>query len=85
MTDASSTPAIPVTIHRGDYRPPDWQVPDVALDFALAVEATRVAAALSVVLAWTWTASRSVVRSSNGNGNLQPNLDESPAHLVRAT
>jgi aminopeptidase N len=49
MTDASSTPAIPVTIHRGDYRPPDWQVPDVALDFALAVEATRVAAALSVV------------------------------------
>ena len=49
MTDASSTPAIPVTIHRGDYRPPDWHVPDVALDFALAVEATRVAAALSVV------------------------------------
>lgn len=49
MTDASFTPAIPVTIHRGDYRPPDWQVPDVALDFALAVEATRVAAALSVV------------------------------------
>ncbi len=49
MTDVSSTPAIPVTIHRGDYRPPDWQVPDVALDFALAVEATRVAAALSVV------------------------------------
>ena len=29
MTDASSTPAVPVTIHRGDYRPPDWQVPDV--------------------------------------------------------
>ena len=49
MTDASSTPAIPVTIHRGDYRPPDWQVPDIALDFALAVDATRVAAALSVV------------------------------------
>ncbi|WP_137871284.1 aminopeptidase N [Sphingopyxis sp. 2PD] len=49
MTDASSTPVLPVTIHRGDYRPPEWQVPDVALDFALAVEATRVAAALSVV------------------------------------
>lgn len=49
MTDASSTPVLPVTIHRGDYLPPDWQVPDVALDFALAVEATRVAAALSVV------------------------------------
>lgn len=49
MTDASSAPAIPVTIHRGDYRPPEWQVPDIALDFALGIDATRVAAALSVV------------------------------------
>ena len=48
MTDASSTPAIPVTIHRGDYRPPEWQVPDVALDFALGIEETRVTAALAV-------------------------------------
>ena len=51
MTDASSTPAIPVTIHRGDYRPPEWQVPDIALDFALGIEETRVTAALSVVRA----------------------------------
>ncbi|PKQ01115.1 MAG: aminopeptidase N [Alphaproteobacteria bacterium HGW-Alphaproteobacteria-13] len=49
MTDASSTPAAPVTIHRGDYRPPEWQIPDVALDFALGIERTRVRAALSVV------------------------------------
>jgi aminopeptidase N len=49
MTDASSTPAIPVTIHRGDYRPPEWQVPDIALDFALGIDETRVVAALSVV------------------------------------
>ncbi len=49
MTDASSTPAVPITIHRGDYRPPEWQVPDIALDFALGVDETRVAAALSVV------------------------------------
>lgn len=49
MTDASSTPPVPVTIHRGDYRPPEWQVPDVALDFALGLEETRVTAALSVV------------------------------------
>ena len=41
MTDASSTPAVPVTIHRGDYRPPEWQVPDIALDFALGIDATR--------------------------------------------
>lgn len=49
MTDASSTPAIPVTIHRGDYRPPEWQVPDIALDFALGTDGTKVGAALSVV------------------------------------
>ncbi|HEV7312707.1 aminopeptidase N [Sphingopyxis sp.] len=49
MTDASSTPAVPVTIHRGDYRPPEWQVPDIALDFALGVDETRVGAVLSVV------------------------------------
>ncbi|HWT42605.1 MAG TPA: hypothetical protein VN152_08145, partial [Sphingopyxis sp.] len=51
MTDASSTPAVPVTIHRGDYRPPEWQVPDIALDFALGVDETRVGAVLSVVRA----------------------------------
>lgn len=49
MTDASSTPAIPVTIHRSDYRAPDWSIPDIALDFALGIDATKVSAALSVV------------------------------------
>ncbi|MGQ2928860.1 MAG: aminopeptidase N, partial [Sphingopyxis sp.] len=48
MTDASSTPVLPVTIHRGDYRPPEWQVPDVALDFALGIDETKVSAGLSV-------------------------------------
>ncbi|WP_079636996.1 aminopeptidase N [Sphingopyxis flava] len=51
MTDASSAPAIPVTIHRGDYRRPEWQIPDIALDFALGITMTRVTAALSVVRA----------------------------------
>ena len=49
MTDASSSPVPPVTIHRSDYRPPEWQVPDIALDFALGLGTTRVGAALSVV------------------------------------
>ena len=49
MTDASSSPVPPVTIHRSDYRPPEWQVPDIALDFALGLDATRVGTALSVV------------------------------------
>ena len=48
MTDASANPPTPVTIHRGDYLPPDWLVPEVALDFALGIDATRVSANLVV-------------------------------------
>jgi aminopeptidase N len=48
MTDASSHPAAPVTIHRGDYQPPDWLVPEVVLDFALGIDTTRVSANLVV-------------------------------------
>ena len=40
--------AQPPVIHREDYRPPDWLVPEVALDFALGLESTRVAARLTV-------------------------------------
>jgi aminopeptidase N len=36
------------TIRREDYRPPDWLVPEIALDFALDGDATRVRAKLSV-------------------------------------
>nr|WP_089219854.1 aminopeptidase N [Sphingomonas laterariae] len=49
MPDAqTATAAPPPVIHREDYRPPDWLVPDVALDFALDPAATRVTARLSV-------------------------------------
>ncbi|HET7817300.1 MAG TPA: aminopeptidase N [Sphingomicrobium sp.] len=37
-----------VTIRREDYRPPDWLVPEIALDFALDPQATRVRARLVV-------------------------------------
>jgi aminopeptidase N len=49
MNDLSSSPVLPVTIHRGDYRPPEWQVPDIAFDFTLGIDETRIAATLSVV------------------------------------
>jgi len=42
---AMSPPAI---IHRQDYRPPEWLVPDVALDFRLEAAVTRVKARLDV-------------------------------------
>jgi aminopeptidase N len=40
--------AAPHVIRREDYRPPDWLVPEIALDFDLDPAATRVAARLEV-------------------------------------
>src|SRR6476469_495792 len=52
VSDAQSVEAPPssthVTIRREDYRPPDWLVPEISLDFDLGTEATRVRATLSV-------------------------------------
>ncbi|MEH3035902.1 MAG: aminopeptidase N [Sphingomonas adhaesiva] len=49
MADARSTPALPAVTRRSDYAPPEWLVPQVALDFALDPSATRVRARLEVV------------------------------------
>ena len=40
--------APPPVIRAADYRPPEWLVPQVALDFALGLDGTRVAARLQV-------------------------------------
>ncbi len=48
MIDAQLLAIAPHTIRREDYRPPDWHVPDIALDFVLDPAATRVTAVLSV-------------------------------------
>ena len=48
MLDVSATLTPPQVIHRGDYRPPDWLVPEIALDFQLDAHATRVIARLTV-------------------------------------
>lgn len=48
MPDAQNAPAAPPAIRREDYRPPDWLVPEVRLDFDLAAERTRVHGILSV-------------------------------------
>ena len=44
--NAAITP--PVAIRREDYRPPDWQVPEISLDFDLGPERTRVRSQLRV-------------------------------------
>ncbi len=49
--DIASTPEAappPVTILREDYRPPEWLVPEVSLDFVLGLDETRVRAVLAV-------------------------------------
>jgi aminopeptidase N len=46
---AEAAPAPHATIRREDYRPPEWLVPEISLDFALDPEATRVRATLRVV------------------------------------
>jgi aminopeptidase N len=54
MADARMVPEEPpspthVTMRREDYRPPEWLVPEIALDFALDPAATRVRARFEVV------------------------------------
>src|SRR5687768_11645217 len=49
MLDAlNAAAAPPATVHRKDYRPPDWLVPDISLDFELAAERTRVRSTLTI-------------------------------------
>ncbi|MFM5931266.1 MAG: aminopeptidase N [Novosphingobium sp.] len=46
--DAATPPQMPAVIRREDYQPPAWLVPEIALDFSLGLNATRVRAELSV-------------------------------------
>src|SRR5687767_7488238 len=53
MTDVLEQPEAPaapehVAIHRKDYRPPDWLVPEVSLELELGPERTRVRSTLKV-------------------------------------
>ena len=48
MLDLQSSAAAPASILREDYRPPDWLVPAIDLDFDLGIERATVHARLSV-------------------------------------
>ncbi|HYE26738.1 MAG TPA: aminopeptidase N [Allosphingosinicella sp.] len=48
MLDAQIAAAAPQPVRREDYRPPDWRVPQIELDFELGAERTRVRSRLSV-------------------------------------
>jgi aminopeptidase N len=50
MADIRTAPAVPThsAIRREDYRPPDWLVPEIQLDFDLGIERTIVRSVLQV-------------------------------------
>ena len=48
MADAAPEPENPLLIRREDYRPFPWLVPEIALDFSLGLDRTRVHATLAV-------------------------------------
>jgi len=46
--DAALPPAQPAVIRRADYTVPEWLVPEISLDFALSLDATKVRSELTV-------------------------------------
>ena len=48
MVDASTAAVVPAPVLRSDYRPPEWLVPEIALDFRLDPAGTIVTARLTV-------------------------------------
>jgi len=46
MLDVQNAPAAPATIRREDYRPPDWLIPEISLEFELDAARTIVRATL---------------------------------------
>ena len=44
MLDAQNAVAAPAAVRREDYRPPDWLVPEISLEFELDAERTIVRA-----------------------------------------
>ncbi|HEY0115076.1 MAG TPA: aminopeptidase N, partial [Allosphingosinicella sp.] len=46
MLDAQNALATPAIIHREEYRPPEWLVPEIALEFDLDAQRTRVRSTL---------------------------------------
>ncbi len=68
MPDIAASPAAPHVTRREDYKPPEWLVPDLALDFTLGATQTLVRARLDVV--------------RNGEHKAPLRLDASGLHIL---
>ncbi len=76
MADAAPAPTDPPTIFRTNYRPPDWLIPSVALDFYLGIENTRVVGSLS--LKRNGDHDRPLRLDFDGNEPTEMTLDQKP-------
>ncbi len=81
--DIASTPeAAPpaITIRREDYRPPDWLVPEVALDFALGADETRVTSSLKVARNPAGSGAQTIRLNGDGIAALSVKVDGKAAN-----
>ena len=82
LPDAQTVPEAPpspthVAIRRQDYRPPDWLVPEIHLDFDLDTERTRVSATL--VVERNGSHGNAIVLNGDGLRALSVKVDGEPA------
>ena len=82
LPDAQTVPEAPpspthVAIRRQDYRPPDWLVPEIQLDFDLDTERTRVSATL--VVERNGSHGNAIVLNGDGLRALSVKVDGEPA------
>jgi len=92
MHDAQNAVAVPAAIRREDYRPPDWLVPEISLDFELDGERTIVRSTLQVERAGHATGRalrldgdgiepRSISVDGDGGGGAQWRMDGSTLEI----
>ncbi len=77
MLDAQNAPAAPAPVRREDYRPPDWLVPRVEMEFDLGAEKTRVRSRLTVER--NGAHDRPLVLDAQGLNLLELHVDGEPA------
>ncbi len=80
MADAAPTPHEPPMIRREDYKPFPWLVPAIALDFDLALDATRVSATLTVERNAKADASPTIRLNGDGLTPLSVTVDGEPVN-----
>ena len=80
MADAAPTPHEPEVIRREDYKPFPWLVPEIALDFDLTLDATRVTSRLTVARNNKAEASQRIRLNGDGLDLLSVKVDGQPVN-----